>query len=111
MFETLVTVTPQQEISKTLTSSKIPFKILNVYFWGNDVYFWGNNVYFWVFSKILGFGDFFLLLGGFWDSVGRGPRGSFPKYLILSEKPVIDLNQVIEYSQGVTGLRESEKPH
>ena len=33
-FQTPVTVTPQQEISKTLNSSKIPLKILNVYFWG-----------------------------------------------------------------------------
>ena len=55
IFETPVTVTPQQEISKTLNSSKIPFKILNVYLWGTSVYFWemlnvyfrGTSVYFW----------------------------------------------------------------
>ena len=47
IFETPVTVTPQQEISKTLNSSKIPLKILSVYFWGKNVYFWGENVYFW----------------------------------------------------------------
>ena len=47
IFETPVTVTPQQKISKTLNSSNIPSKILNVYFWGKNVYFWGTNVYFW----------------------------------------------------------------
>ena len=47
IFEAPVTVTPQHEISKTLNSSKIPLKILNVYFWGKNVYFWGTSVYFW----------------------------------------------------------------
>ena len=70
--ETPVTETPQQKISKTLILPN-SLERLNVSFGGNDVYFGGNNVYFWVFSKILGFWEFlFLLLGGFWDSVGRG---------------------------------------
>ena len=80
-----VTVTPQQEISKTFKFFQNPLKILNVYFGGDNVYFWGDNcisdnIYFWghkvysgEFSKIFGFWEFlFLLLGGFWDSVGRG---------------------------------------
>ena len=36
IVETSVTVTPQQEISKTLNS----FKFLNVYFWGDKVHYW-----------------------------------------------------------------------
>ena len=80
LFETPVTVTPQQEISKTLNSSKIPQKILNIYFWGTSVYFWGTSVYFWGtsvhFWGIIGvfgiFGISFFGAGGFWDSVGRG---------------------------------------
>ena len=78
IFETPVTMTPQQKISKTLNSSQSALKILHVYFWGDNVYFWGNNVYFWEnnvyfwgknvyfwenqdysrgFSKIVGFGE------------------------------------------------------
>ena len=81
-------VTPQQEVSKTLNSSKLPFKKLNDYFWGNNGYFWGNKVCFGGnkaysrgFSKMLGLLEFlFLLLGGFWDSVGRGgPVWGFKK--------------------------------
>ena len=44
-------------------------KILNVYFGGDNIYFWGNKVYFW--GRYI-FEILFLLLGGFWDSVGRG---------------------------------------
>ena len=46
IFETPVTVTPQQKISKTLNLPKF-LEILNVYFWGDNAYFWGDNVYFW----------------------------------------------------------------
>ena len=88
-FETPVTVTPQQKISKTLNSSKNSLKILSVYFWGDSVYFWGVNVYFGettlTFGEIrdsrrfLGFWNFsfFCCSGGFGGSVGRGAhRGS-----------------------------------
>ena len=44
IFETPVTVTTQQEISKTISSFHKPLKLLNVYFWGDDVYFWGSKV-------------------------------------------------------------------
>ena len=47
IFETPVTMTPQQKISKSFNSCKNYLKILNVYFWGTNVYFWGTNVYFW----------------------------------------------------------------
>ena len=51
VFETPVTMTPQQDISNTFDSSKISktyFKftswgILNVYFGGHNVYFWGRG--------------------------------------------------------------------
>ena len=40
LFEILVTMTPEQKISLTLNSSKLPPKLLNVYFWGDKAYFW-----------------------------------------------------------------------
>ena len=45
IFETPVTVTPQQEISKTLSSSKTPHKILNVYFWGKKTFAFGERAF------------------------------------------------------------------
>ena len=47
IFETPVTVTPQQEISKSLKFFQNSLKILNVCFWGDNVYCWGDNFYFW----------------------------------------------------------------
>ena len=47
IFETPVTVTPQQENFKNFKFFKNSLKRLNVYFWGTNVYFWGTNVYFW----------------------------------------------------------------
>ena len=47
LFETPVTVTPQQRNFKNFTFFKTSLKILDVYFWGKNVYFWGTNVYFW----------------------------------------------------------------
>ena len=93
IFETPVTVTPQQEISKTFKLFKNSLKILNIDFWGKSVYFWGKSVYFWgkerlllgeitfTFGEIrdsrrlLGLWNFFL--GGFVGSVGRWPVGVF----------------------------------
>ena len=75
IFEAPVTVTPPTGNFKNFKFFKNSLKIKNVYFLGEErlllgmlnVYFGGNNVYFG------GFGNFFFfLLGGFWDSVGRG---------------------------------------
>ena len=71
-----MTVTPQQENSKTLNySSKIPLKCLTFTF--GEI----NKACAKGFSKIFGFWDFLLLLlGWFWDSVGwGGPVGVFEK--------------------------------
>ena len=42
VFEAPVTVTPQQESSNTLNSSKFTFKRLNVYFWGVTTFTFGE---------------------------------------------------------------------
>ena len=54
--------------------SKNSLKILIVYFWGDSVYFRGNKVFVGGASRrFKGFGNFsFVLLGGFWGSVGQG---------------------------------------
>ena len=80
IFETPVTVTPQQEISKTLNSAQISLKMLSVYFWGTSVYFgeraftFGERAF--ILLGIIGvfgiFGISFFVAGGFSDSVGRG---------------------------------------
>ena len=78
IFETPVTMTPQQEISKTPNSLQLLLGILNIYFWGDNIYFGGKDVYFWVFSKILGFWEFLLCC---WGCLGLcrsgGPVGVF----------------------------------
>ena len=57
IFDTPVTVTPQQKISKTLTSSKIPEKYLTFIFgeitftFGEITLLLGNNVYFWGYNE------------------------------------------------------------
>ena len=76
IFETPVTVTPQQEISKTLKFFQNSLDLLNVYFWGDNAYFGGDNVYFWALSKIHGFWNFFLLLGGGGGGFGTVGRGA-----------------------------------
>ena len=68
-----MTVTPQHEISKTLNYSKIPLKILNVYFWGTSVDFWGTNVYFRGTNRCFRFFlNLLFVAWGLWDSVARG---------------------------------------
>ena len=77
IFETRVTVTPQQENSKIL--QKFP-KILNVYFWGKNVYFWGDNVTFGIIG-VFGFWEFlFCCLGVLGTPWVGGPRRGFRKY-------------------------------
>ena len=72
IFETLVTVTPQQEISKTLNSSKIHKKYLRLTL-GNEHLLLGNERLLLVIIGAFGFLEFlFFVAGGFWDSVGRG---------------------------------------
>ena len=77
-FETPVTVTPQQKISETSSSSKILKRILNVYLCGDNVYFWGDNA-FTVGEITFTFGEKKSVDSGglsksfrVWDSVGRG---------------------------------------
>ena len=75
IFENLVPVIPQQEISKNFKFFKTSLKILNVFFGGTNVLFWGTTFTFGDNRGFRGFWNFFLLLGargGLWDSVGRG---------------------------------------
>ena len=79
IFETPVTVTPSQEISKTLNSSKNSLKILSVTFWGNKIFTFGELTF--TFGEITGSSRFlelfFLLLGGLGTPWVGGPVGVF----------------------------------
>ena len=86
IFETPVTVTPQQEISKPLNSSKILSKYLTFTFreraftfreraftLGERAFTFRERAF--TFGEIGVFGVFgisFFVAGGFWGSVGRG---------------------------------------
>ena len=80
IFETPVTVTPQQEISKTLNSSKITLKKYLAFTLGKERLLLGNGRLLLgnerLLLGIIGvfgiFGISFFVVGGFWDSVGRG---------------------------------------
>ena len=78
-----MTVTPQQTISNTLNSSKIPLKSLTFTFGeirftlgknGTKIRFTLGEIRFTLgdAEDLRASGILFLLLGGFWDSVGRG---------------------------------------
>ena len=92
--ETPVTVIPQQKISKTLSSSKIPQKYFTFTF-GEGTFTFGEGMF--TFGEItFTFGDrrgfrgfwnfFFLLLGGFGTLWVGGARRGFRKYLTLRRK-------------------------
>ena len=88
IFETPVTVTPQQEISKTLNSSKIPSNYLTFTF-GERTFTYGERTFtFGEGTLLLGiigvfgvFGISFFVLGVFGTPWVGGPRRGFRKYL------------------------------
>ena len=98
VFETPVTVTLQQEISKkNFKFFENSLKILNVYFWGKNIDFWERAFTFgeitFTFGDNRGFSGFleflFLLLGAFGTPWVGGPRRGFRKYLSFEGKPHI----------------------
>ena len=82
IFETPVTVTPQQEISKTFNSSKIPLKYFTFTF-GERTFTFEARAF--TFGDNQGFRDFFeflfLLLGVLGLRGSGGPVGVFEKNL------------------------------
>ena len=64
IFETPVAVTSQQEISKTLNSSKIPKELLHIYFSGDRLAFGEIRFILRDSRKFQGFGFFFVVVGG-----------------------------------------------
>ena len=77
-FETPVTVTPQQKISKTLISSKFPTKYLTLTF-GEQTFTFGERTF--TFGDNQGFRFFFEFLFCCWGVLGLrgsgGPVGVF----------------------------------